>query len=244
MPVQGTIVLDSGAFLTDEEENLVAEVGYFRPILIIYNDKEGVNEIKLPKPKEKGALIHVRHYDARGNEITDGVRLSSCLVKSLLRIKELYEDKSSPTPKGEKVVEDCQKSQFDYVFRFTSGNFRSSMVKRRFFKEFDPSTLKETGRRRKFPKPIAHDIIVSFDLKYNECLKLFVEKNGKEKKLWASTDERGIETRFDIEIIAENDTAMDYFCHAVKPKNGQKVWVPNAGEPPPQWRHDGSTGLP
>jgi hypothetical protein len=242
MPVQGTIVLDSGAFLTNEEVEERVEVGYFRPILRIYNDNMMVKEIKLRKPKNKGMFIDICHLSAKGEEIGGGIHLSDCLPKFLLRINDLYVTASDQMARSEKRVKDCCKSDFDYIFRFNCGYFRSSMVKERWFKEYDLTTRKPTGNTRKHDKPICHDIVASFDLQYNETLKLTKDINGKKSKLWSSKDEPTILTRFDIEIIADNESALDYFLDTVKPIDGQTVWVPNQGEPPPTWRHDGATG--
>jgi hypothetical protein len=216
---QVTISLDSGAFLTDEDEkgHVYCEIGYFDPKIVVYNDLGMIKEIKLDLSKS-GQLIEARHIRASGREADEGIHLSDALVKDLLRIHTLYDEKlRAPDTRD-----------FDCIFRFNSGHFRTSMVKTRQFKEIDPQTGAPTGKRKSIG-PIVNNLIISYDLEQGDALKLI--NNGKE--IWSSANERIITHQFSIEVVAGQHTAEKFFVKSVKPENRSAYWVPKQGAPPP-----------
>lgn len=222
--IQATILLDSGSFLTNEEENgmTYSEVGYFTPHLFIYADGEMVGEINPGQMGTGCRKIDVRKYDASGSEIASNIELSQCLLKHLLRLHTVY---------GHVVHSDRDK--YDCLFHFNSGHFCSSKLKTRDFKEVHGKSHSETGRRKSL-ELIAHDILVHYELEPGETLRL----NCDGGKIWSSGDQEKIARRLDIEIMADNSTAEMFYREGLK-LMGQNYWLPNQGDPPPSWTHGG-----
>lgn len=225
--IQVTIVLDSGLFMTDEEANgfTYSEVGYFTPHLHVYRDGEKTEEIDPAKMGTNSRLINVRKIGADGKEIGGGIKFSKCLLKYLLRLHKVY---------GHFVIVD--RPQFDCIFHFNSGCFRSSKVKPRAFKECDGQSHQITGKRQSLA-PIAHDIAIEFELAAGEKLTLSDEKGAI---IWSS-DSPPAKKRIEVEVMADSATAVMFYRDALKLR-GQNYWIPNQGDPPPTWTHGGHGG--
>ena len=225
--IQVTMVLDSGLFLTDEDANGFAysEIGYFKPHLHIYRDCEKTEEVDPAKMGKNCRLINVRKIGVDGKEIGGGIKFSKCLLKHLLRLQKVY---------GHPVNVD--RPRLDCILHFNSGSFRSSKVKPRAFKECDGQTHQLTGKRQSLD-PIAHDIVVEFRLAEKEKLTLS-DDYGTE--IWSS-DSHPIKGRIDIEVMADNSTAVMFYRDALDLK-GQNYWLPNQDDPPPTWTHGGHGG--
>lgn len=225
--IQVTIVLDSGLFLTDEEATgfTYSEVGYFTPHLHIYRDGEKTEEIDPAKMGTNCRLINVRKINTKGEEVGGGIRFSKCLLKHLLRLHNLY---------GHFVIVD--RPQLDCIFHFNSGSFRSSKLKPRAFKECDGQSHQLTGKRQSVV-PIAHDIIIEYELAAGEKLTLSDEAGVV---IWSS-DSLPANGRIDIDVMADNSTAVMFYRDALKLR-GQNYWLPNQDDPPPIWTHGGHGG--
>lgn len=225
--IQVTIVLDSGLFLTDEEANgfTYSEVGYFTPHLHVYRDGEKTEEIDPAKMGTNCRLINVRKTGGDVKESGGGIKFSKCLLKHLLRLHKVY---------GHFVIVD--RPQLDCIFNFNSGSFRSSKVKPRAFKECDGQSHQLTGKRLSLD-PIAHDITVEFGLAEGEKLTL---SDDAGTIIWSS-DSLPTKGRIDIEIMADNSTAVMFYRDALKLR-GQNYWLPNQDDPPPTWVHGGHGG--
>jgi hypothetical protein len=219
--LQVTIVLDSGLFLTDEEGNgyTESEVGYFTPHIVIYRDSRKNEEIDAANVGTNGRVINVRKFDANGQEVGGGVNFSDCLITYLFRAHKLY---------GEQVEFD--RPDLDCIFHFNSGKFCSSKVKQRDFKEFDGAD-QPTGRKQSV-EPIAHDVVIHYELAPGEKLRLVADDGGK---VWYS-DDHPTNKRIDVEILADNTTATKFYRDGLKMK-GKNHWLPNQGDPPPLWTH-------
>jgi len=217
--VQVSIVLDSGMFLTDaaSPEEPFAEIGYFLPHIVVYGDYSEMESIDLDHTPCPSRIIHVRKMDDQDNEILDGVSYSRDFIDSLLRRKELYDERPP----------EILRSRFDWIFSFHSGAFRASSVKTRVFKEIEGYTHQWNGNRR-ILRPIAHDVVVHLELKANEKLVL-INDNGQ---IWSSADNPKVTKRFDIEIVAPHRTAENYFRDAFN-HDGSNYWLPNQGDPDP-----------
>ena len=225
--IQATIILDSGAFLTDEEANgmTYSEVGYFAPYIMVYIDGEKKGEVNPGRIGTGCRKVDVRKFDANNNEVATTIELSECLLNHLLRLHNVY---------GHVVHSDREKH--DCVFHFNSGHFCSSKLKARDFKELDGKSHAETGRRKSVGV-IAHDIAIHYELEPGEALKLMCEG----KPLWSSSDYGPIKRRLEVEILADNSTAEMFYRESLK-LMGQNYWLPNQGDPPPTWTHGGPGG--
>lgn len=225
MPILATIVLDSGAFLqniNDDPEAL--DVGYFQcakdhfgndvPDIRIYVD----GELMLGSQKKLGkGTINV--VQKKGGKI----KISPSLKKNLLRIEDLYRPEPPP-PYDHKSIE-CK-------LHFTSGTFRCSKLKDRRFIKVPIGGGQPTEEQ--FKKPIAHDVIVHFNLDDGDELSLGPE-HGKPMFTTASLDPGT--THVEIELVCNNPTAHQFFCDALDLSGKTHYWVPNQGDPT-------STGTP
>jgi len=221
-PVKVSVVLDSGFFLTDAAASHedYAEIGYFLPRIVVYGDGAEIYSVDLTDAHSKSRIIRIRHLDSKKQEITNGVNYGDDLLNSLLRRQELYDD---PAP-------EFIPSRFDWIFRFDSGYFRASSVKERIFKQCEGYTNQPNGNR-KLLRPIAHDVVVHYDLGPDEYLTL----SNDGIKPWSTAAYPKVVGRFDIEIVAPHRTAENYFRDALNHK-GQDYWLPNQGDPDPMGR--------
>jgi hypothetical protein len=220
--VKVSVVLDSGFFLTDaaaKHENY-AEVGYFLPHIVVYGDGAEIHSMDLTDAHSESRMIRIRHFDSNKRENTSGVDYGDDLLKTLLRREELY-GKQGP---------EFIPSRFDWIFRFDSGQFRASSVKERIFKQCEGYTNQPNGNR-KLIRPIAHDVVVHYDLGPEEYLTL----SNDGIKEWSTEAYPKVVGRFDIEIVAPHRTAENYFRDALN-HNGQDYWLPNQGDPDPMAR--------
>lgn len=229
MPVHVTVTLDSGTFLPkNNEKDTYYEIGYFEcdpaaPDIRIFIDGEEPDDIpspfKLCDARQK-CDIAVRHKDKDDRTKTDGVKISKTFHSQLLCFKRLYGDHQY-----------VERTNFDCVIRFDSGHFRSSMVKKRDFKEHK---RKLDGSYSHDPKydlktvEIAHNMVVYFTLADGEALEL--ARDGK--PFWTSKG-KTIRERLEIEIAADNSTAEKFFRSALKDDSRESYFLPNQGDPPP-----------
>lgn len=226
MPVQATVILDSGCFLPGDPETKTTEIGYFESDESVWDIRvvaDG-NEMKFDKLKHlgKNCKIEIRHVKADGKTYYDrGAKASTTFHDELLEMKDLYGVDMQVDPKN-----------FDCILRFDSGFFCGALVKPRYFK------LHRQQAKDKFanspedapmpvPKPIAHNVHVHYKLKKGETIQL-----ARDGKVFWSSDESGAKERLDIEIIADNSTAEKFYRLALKDKR-DNYWLPNQGDPPP-----------
>jgi hypothetical protein len=221
MPIQATIVLDSGIFIDEVlgGKTDFLDVGYFQshargPDIIIYVDGKVISPDGDKKLKLGKGTISIfqtkRNKKTKKNEIVSNLVVMDSLAENILRREELYGD---PVPVNQKKL-DC-------MLHFLSGRFRCSMVQKRKFKEVI------SGEAKLFKRPIAHNVQVDFELGPGDVLRL---ENGR-KALWSSKNLKGVK-RLDIEIVADNLTATKFYDRALMhPK--EKCWLPNQGDPPP-----------
>jgi esterase/lipase superfamily enzyme len=225
MGIGARIILDSGSFISPKEElgYPSCRVGYFQcqpycPDVRIYVDGEEIEPLKLSREGGMGSnVIDIVHVKAKGKgKALAGVKNSATIDKQLLRRSDLYN--------GKDVGVDEEK--FDWILQFHDGSFRSSMVKARYFKEVDANGSPLRTRRRRVG-PIAHDVVVSYDLADGDELKLV--RDGQ--TLLSSKSLKGLRSRLDLEILAEDDTALKYYLRSIGKR--ESYWVPNQGQPPP-----------
>lgn len=229
MPIQVTLTLDSGAFLTNEAAAgfLKSEVGYFRPHIVIHGDGEEIKEILPSQVGSDNYTVFVRQFDKTGNDGPAGITLADSLVNHLLRMRGLH---------GKIVPVD--RKRFHCIFDFNSGHFTGSLRKTREFQEMSGSTHLATPNRQTVEQ-IAHNVCVHWVLGTGESLRLTMDG----KPLWDSATYRKVKKRFDIEVMADNSTAVMVYRDALV-LNGDNYWMPNPGDPPPAWNHDGAGGRP
>ncbi|PYP89911.1 MAG: hypothetical protein DMF61_01535 [Blastocatellia bacterium AA13] len=231
MSIQVTLVLDSGAFLTNEATTgfTYSEVGYFIPHLNVYGDGDLIESVSGYCLGTGCRKLNVRHLDPNGTEISKGIRITDSLNKNLLKMHKLH---------GRIVHADREK--FDCCFHFNSGIFRCSHVMSRIFKEVHGVSHEPTGQVKTISS-VAHDVVIEYELKEQESFQILAPGNGKVDTIWSSLNHSSVSRRFDLEIIAENATSDFYFREMLK-LGRQNYWLPNQGQPPPQWNHDGGLG--
>ena len=238
-PIQISVVLDSGVFLNlvEDEKYPECRIGYFAPDFKVYGDWKPIpcndltEPISPPDPAQPNAYsdsmwarigsreIVFSLFDAKGNEKKDGVILSEALREHLLLRKTIYEGEDYSPP----IIE----ARFDWIFKFSSGFFRCSSVKDRFFKQCSGVSHAPNSKRKRFNK-IAHDVVVHFELEQGERLVMTIG----DKVFWNSSDYKDVTKRFDIEVIGPHATAENYYRDALD-YQGKDYWLPNQGDPGP-----------
>jgi hypothetical protein len=220
MAKRGSITINGGIFLTKKEDVGYPywDIGYFEcdagfPDVKIYADGNLVSGPIL-KLGAGGDRIDVK-LERGGSRLETGVQDGRSFPDDVLRRELLY---------GAQIPLDERK--LDSVLRFHSGQFRPSMVKRRYFKQHDPSG-KLAAPTRKDMGSIAHNIIVHYELFDGDKLSLA----SKTKTYFQQLIDASIADRLDLEILADDSTALKYFCDCVDPATGV-FWVPNQGSPP------------
>ena len=223
MPILVTIVLDSGAFLQNiDEDPSQLDIGYFQS----GKDHHGndVPDIRVYVNAEEAAIGQKKLGQGKINVIRTkagapvaGITISDSLKEHLLRKKDLYDP---PVPDYDEKALEC-------VLHFTSGNFRCSKVKNRRFVEVLVSGYHPTGRDKHI-KPIAHDVLVHFLLDDDEELRIEREKGPV---LFSTGELEGEIRHVEIELLTNNATATQFFCDALNLTGRTHCWLPNQGDP-------------
>ncbi|HKG23236.1 MAG TPA: hypothetical protein VKC34_15160 [Blastocatellia bacterium] len=213
MSIQATVVLDSGVLFLDglKEPYTSIDVGYFQPRIVVYVDGEEASNYQ---PSQIGKYLDVRLEG--GITQKQLVPFSDCMNSKLLRLSELYSGKTPPA---------LRPDSFETIISFDSGHFRCSGVKERYFYEMFAG---EKIGRKSFG-PIAHDIVIEFDMGDDGVLSL-KDRGGLD--LYSSRSNPA-KRRIDIEILAEDPTAEMFYAKALDLDPKESYFLPNQGHPPP-----------
>jgi hypothetical protein len=225
MPIQATVILDSGCFLPGNPDNLSTEIGYFQSsrsaqdIRVIADGKE--KKFDELKTLGKKCQLEIRHVKKDGSIYDKGAHATATFHDELLHLRDLY---------GEDVPFD--QTRFDCVLRFDSGYFCGALLKPRHFKlhrqQSDGKYIYSSDDKPKLiSRPIAHNVYVYFKLKKGETIQL-----ARGGEVFWSSDQSGAKDRLEIEIIADNTTAEKFYRQALQGKR-DCYWLPNQGDPPP-----------
>src|SRR5262249_61003322 len=93
-------------------------------------------------------------------------------------------------------------------------------------KRSDP-TGKRGGPVRKHMGAIAHCVVIHFDLADGDKLTVA----SPTKPYFEKPIDTSVRDRLEIEILADDSTALKYFCDCVD-SNRAHYWIPNQGNPP------------
>lgn len=225
MPIQATVILDSGCFLPGDDKNVSTEIGYFQSsksawdIRVIADGKEVPFEDL--KSLGQNCEMEIRHVKADGSIYDKGAEASATFHRELLHMKELYDENMA-----------VDKQKFDCILRFDSGFFCGALLKPRYFKLHrqqaeNTFSYSADDKPKLIDRPIAHNVHVHFKLADGEAIEL--ARGGK--VFWSSTRVDAKE-RLEIEIIADNTTAEKFYRVALKDSR-DNYWLPNQGDPPP-----------
>lgn len=228
--IHATIVLDSGAFLQNiDDDPSELDVGYFQcgkdchgqdvPDIHAYANGE-----EIPVTHDKLGYGRVNVIHAKGKAPVTGIKISDSLKRNLLRKEDLYGKGTAPAY-DERTME-C-------VIHFTSGHFRCSKVKDRRFVEVLIADGTKTGKDQ-HARPIAHDVLVHFQLADEEELRL--ERENGTVMFSTGTLPAGT-SHVEIELVTNNVTAVQFFRDALDLAGRTHCWLPNQGDPT-------STGTP
>jgi len=208
--------------LTQKTEDLgydYWDVGYVQceagfPDFRVYLDGHEAKITPPPKFDASGGRIDIK-LDQGGKGSLTGVSNASTFHDDIIQRKTLY---------NEEVP--LYLSKLDSVLRFHFGSFRPSMVKRRHFKQYDP-TGKLGSPVRKDMGAIAHCVVIHFDLADGDKLTVA----SPTKTYFEKPIDTSVRDRLEIEILADDSTALKYFCDCVD-SNRAHYWIPNQGNPP------------
>jgi hypothetical protein len=225
MPVQATVILDSGCLLQGDDNSPTTEVGYFQSdqsawdIRVISDGQE--LEFEELRSLGENCTMEIRHVKADGTINQEGARASKGFHDHILHLRELY---GVDTP--------VDRSKFDCILRFDAGLFCAALLKPRAFKlheqqEDGQLAYVQAELPRRIDRPIAHNIHVHFQLDDGDAIEL-----ARDGTVFWTSNRISPANRLEIEIIADNATAEKFYCHALK-GNRSNYWLPNQGDPPP-----------
>jgi len=226
MPVQATVILDSGCFLPGDDEKLT-EVGYFQSdqsaydIRVIADGREW--QFDELRSLGQNCTVEIRHVKADGTVNREGAWAAEGFHDHILHLKELY-DKKEET--------EVDRDKFDCVLQFNAGLFCAALIKPRKFRlqapEPDGNLAYVTAEApRPTMQPIAHNVHVHFNLADGEAIEL-----ARNDEVFWSSNQVSPTARLEIEVIADNDTAEKFYCQALR-NSRSSYWLPNQGDPPP-----------
>ena len=225
MPVQATVILDSGCFLPYDGKRTSTDIGYFQSAMSV-PDVRVVADGQEKRFAElnnlgKNCVVEIRHVKADGSAYDKRPTSSANFHDELLHMKDLYDEDMAVDEK-----------KFDCILRFNAGHFCGALLKPRKFKlhrkqadgQFAHTSSDET---KEIKRPIPHNLHVHFRLDDGEAIEL--ARDGA--VFWSSTKAKAKE-RLEIEIIADNETAEKFYRHVLKVER-DIYWLPNQGDPPP-----------
>lgn len=221
MAIHATLVLDSGAFFQDLQvgnEYKRLDVGFFGSgdktteiHVVVDGTPMPANETKLGQ----GTIEVLFH---KGDGSTPVMEVTEAFINSLLRLEELY-------PENTPVIDE---TKFDCTFVFTSGRLCCSMVKVRPFQEWTIAPWEKTKLKVDTKKPISHNVAVHFELERGDTLEMV---RNKDTVLFTTANLSSDAKRIDIDIVADNSTAVRFYRDALK-LTSKTVMLPNQGDPP------------
>jgi hypothetical protein len=217
--IQVTLTLDSGVWYSEEIKSgyFIANIGYFKPDILIYVDGEEAARIEPSLIGTEGHIVEVRYLSANGTDLGGGI--TGKPAKCLFCLQSLYPDRTIT----------FDRSCFHNFFNFNFGHFVGTKVKERWFKEAVGVPYQLTGRRQSAGR-IAHDLEVHYELGRGETIAMMTSG----KTMWSSANHPNAAKRFDIEMIADNTTAEMFYGYAIGAEDGQAYWLLNQGDSPPQ----------
>ena len=217
MPIQATVVLDSGSILTNLHKSpSLVEVGYFQPAIFIYGDGDQIAEIDPAVIGTGGNTVEIYEM-VNDKKVVNNIKISHSLLPALLALSDIYE---KPIP--------FDRKKYHCTFQLSSGLLCPSITKIRKFKEVDLESGQPTGKFWTSPRIICHDLNLYTKLQNNHSLNIVM--NGE--VLWSSSNSPSVYDRFDIQILADHATAEMYYKEALI-LDGPTCWLPNQGDPPP-----------
>ena len=219
-----TIILDSGGFLINDSAGVThLDVGYFESAgkqdIEVSEDGKPAQPLPNVKLGDRNETIDVEHIGADG-KVKAGVKQSQSFRDDILKKNELY---PVNTP-------DFKVSEYDCILRFHSGDFESFDVRPRVFKEHLVRGNAATGNRAadKTTRPVANDVLVQFDLKPKDELRLRTKSGAN---LWSSSSVSSGTQRVEVKLLADGSLDAKYFQRALGHK-GQHYHSPNPDPPP------------
>jgi hypothetical protein len=222
MPMQATIILDSGGFLIQESAGQTyLDVGYFETSgpsdIEVSEDGPQVHppppDVKLGKGNR---IIDVEHLAADGR-VKTGVNQSPSFGRDILLKRDLYGV----------VVPKFNVGGYDCILRFHSGTFESSDVRSRLFKEHRVSDDIPTGNSGT-TREVANDILVHYHLSDGETLRL---RRQDGTNVWSSASVAAGTTGVEVKILADASTDSGYYKTALRLR-GPHYHLPNPDPPP------------
>ncbi|HKP11007.1 MAG TPA: hypothetical protein VJZ91_02815 [Blastocatellia bacterium] len=225
MPVQATVILDSGCMLPGDAGSFSTEVGYYKSNESAWDIRVVADGQTYPADELRSlgddCLIEVRHIRADGTINQDGALASDTFHGEILHMSQLYGEDAPVAP-----------GNFDCVIRFDSGLFCGALLKPRQFKlhRQQPDgqfTYSPTDEPKLIEQPIAHNIHVHFKLEDDEELQLV-----RNNIVFWSSSKINVTDRLEVEIIADNSTAEKFYRLALHTPR-DSYWLPNQGDPPP-----------
>jgi hypothetical protein len=224
MPVQATVILDSGCILPGDENSNSTDIGYFQSDALAPDIRVVADGIAYPdaalESLGQNCVIEIRHVKSDGTINTGGARAANGFHDDILHLRDLYGVDMPVSAKN-----------FDCVLRFDAGLFCSAQVKPRQFKVYRENNgqylYSATDAPLAVDRPIAHNIHVLFKLDDGDKLEL-----ARDGVVFWSSSRLTFAHRLEVEFIADNSTAEKFYRDALTGL-GDRCYLPNQGDPPP-----------
>jgi hypothetical protein len=219
-----TIVLTTGAFLHDKPKGRDdIEVGYFETPFAsdieVFEDSSTAKSSFQKKLGNGNHTIEVEHL-AKDGSLMKPVSPTISYEYDILKKNDLYDDDDA-------VIPTYNRTEYDCILHFNSGEFRSYDVRERKFTEHKLSDNSSTGTAAKETRPIANEIHVDYIVADGETLRL----RGDKGDVWSSSLVTSGTKEVVVRLLTDDSLNESYHKKALDHKV-QHYYLPNSDPPP------------
>ncbi|HZM87490.1 MAG TPA: hypothetical protein VFF31_13290 [Blastocatellia bacterium] len=218
-----TIVLETGAFFPQNPKQTFVDVGYFETLsqsdIAVTEDGRAVLTSQASKFGKGNTRIEVEHLEKDRITVKTPVTLSKSYNDDILKKYDLYDRNELPA-----FIE----NEYDCIFRFHSGVFKSADVRPRRFTAHRLSDDQPTTGKDKSTRAIANEIHVEYDVAAGETLRL--RANGQ-KEVWSTDNVSPGTNSVVVTILADDQLNPAYHKRALN-HQAQHYYLPNSDPPP------------
>ena len=221
--MQVTIVLTTGAFFPTHDKNPQhIDVGYCETPgasdIDVFEDGKPAQPPQVQKLGTGNIKIDVEIVKQGGGRVRKPVVQSQSYTSDILKKDDIYDAGEIPV---------FNEKEYDCIFQFHSGEFKSADVKRRRFTEHWVADDRPTGKDKTTKKDIANEIHVEYNLDDGEVLRL----QAPGKTVWSTTSVRPGTASVVVRLLTDDRLNPRYHKKALFHK-GPRYYLPNSDPPP------------
>ena len=219
-----TIVLETGAFFPKDDPNQTyLDIGYFETPspsdIEVFVDGKPAQPPHVKKIGNGNIRIAVEHLEKDGSTVKQPVNPSPSFDRHLLKKTDLYAIAQVPA-----YIE----REYDCIFRFHSGDFRSEEVKPRRFTEHRLSDDQPTGNEKTI-KDIANEIHVDFDVADGEEVRL---RGPGRNVVWSTASVKPGTNSVIVKLKTDDLVNPRKYHKKALNHQAQTYYLPNSDPPP------------